>query len=387
MEEAPHVENEEQELDVFDRARLQFSDGPRLKLRISRYEDGKTAYLKQVDYDPEAIDEDWIRKKWGPGSYQLRFLDTENPQHGWSKVIDIASDTPIQSQQQAPSSGLTESFIVSMLQRQNEIMLSALVGKGGGSAPALGGSNEAMVELIRGMSSQNTELLRAAMNKPDTSSTMLSVFEKGLQLAADAKMDSEGGWMAQFGRIARELAPMLSEVARARAERPIVYTPPAPAPVRSIPATTTTPAKTNGTPAPAPAPNAPPSPSSPGFVRTDGGSPGETPTPPSSPSSSPSPSDDTMDLTRGMGDAVEHALRQFAPEILREAESGTDAREVADGVLQSIPPMFYPELEKLTPEKVIGIEPRLSQHRKFVTDLLDGFKDDGEGDGGSDATG
>lgn len=88
--------------------------------------------------------------------------------------------------------------------------------------------------------------------------------------------------------------------------------------------------------------------------------------------------DDTLNL-------VDHALQQFAPEILQAAREGQQPRDVADVVLNSLPPMFYPELEKLTAEKVIAIEPQLGQHRQFVAALLAGLKDEGD-DGGDDAT-
>lgn len=379
VEETPQLETAELERDVFEQARAIFSDGARVKLTVYRYDDGSMAYLKRVDWVPDSNDEEWIRKKWGAGAYQLRFTDSENPSHNWSKIIEIAADASPQSQQ-PQSAGGADSLIVSMLQRQNEIMLTALVTGTKGSTPSPAGGNEAMVELIKGMQAQNTELLRAAMSKPDTSQTMLSVFEKGLAIAQDVKLDSEGGWAAQFGRIARELAPMLSEVAKARAENPRpVIVPPAPSgatstsPARMLPATTL---PGNGAPRPTPA-TPPTSGGTPGFVRTDTGGGGSSPPanpPSSSPSSSSSSMDDTLDL-------VDHALRQFAPEILQAAREGREAVDVADVVLQSTPPVFYPELGKLTPEKVIAIEPQLAQHRQFVVELLEGLKDDGD-DGG-----
>jgi hypothetical protein len=352
--EEPRTEDEEP-LDAFERARAEFSGGPRVTLTIYRYDDGATAYLKRVGYEPEVVNEEWIRKKWGPGSYQLRFMDPENPSTRWSRVVEIAADVPSGTPSPA-APALGETFVLSMLQRQNEIMLQALVGSRGAAAAPAGG--DAFGKLIEGMQAQNTELLKASLARPDMSSTILTVFEKGLQIAGEAKLESEGGWLAQLSRAARELIPALAEMSKMRAAGPVVYpgvvtatTPRAPA----LPA-----GKQNGG-------ENPPS----GFVST-------APAPSSPPPgpSAPSPNSATS--------PADEAVRQFAPQILEAARGGASPADVAEGILQAIPPMFYPELDTLTPEKVFSAEPGLEAHRAFVEELLAALKepdDDNDGAG------
>jgi hypothetical protein len=306
--------------------------------------------LKRVGYEPEVVNEEWIRKKWGPGSYQLRFMDPENPSTRWSRVVEIAADVPATSLAPAVPA-LGETFVLSMLQRQNEIMLQALVGARGAAA-APGG--DAFAKLIEGMQAQNTELLKASLARPDMSSTILTVFEKGLQIAGEAKLESEGGWLAQLSRAARELLPALAEMSKMRAAGPVVY----PGVVATTPRTPPAlPAgKTNGEPS---------SPPGPGFVATAPSSPPA----PNSPSPTTSPADE--------------AVRQFAPQILEAARGGASPADVAEGILGAIPPMFYPELDTLTPEKVFSAEPGLEAHRAFVEELLRALKEQDDDDGGA----
>jgi hypothetical protein len=346
--EEPRSKDEEQ-LDAFERARAEFSGGPRVTLTIYRYDDGATAYLKRVGYEPEVVNEEWIRKKWGPGSYQLRFMDPENPSTRWSRVVEIAADVPASSPAQA-APALGETFVLSMLQRQNEIMLQALVGARGAAAAPAGG--DAFAKLIEGMQAQNTELLKASLARPDMSSTILTVFEKGLQIAGEAKLESEGGWLAQLSRAARELLPALAEMSKMRGAGPVVY----PGVVATTPRTPPAlPAgKTNGEPS---------SPPGPGFVATA----------PSSPPASSSPSPATS--------PADEAVRQFAPQILEAARGGASPADVAEGILGAIPPMFYPELDALTPEKIFSAEPGLEAHRAFVEELLAALKEPDDDDG------
>lgn len=331
---------EKDELDVFERARLEFSGAPRVKLTIYRYDDGETSYLKRVDYTPETIDEEWIRKKWGPGSYQLRFLDSENPQARWSRVITIAADTPAS----APAGSMLhgDSFLLETLRQQNMIMLQALIGKPG-AAPS---GNEAMVKLIEVMQSQNQTLLQANLNRPDMSSTLLTVFEKGLAIAADAKLESEGGWLSQIGRAARDLLPALQEMARMRVEPARVYpggvtptTPLNPPPPPMLPSGK----PTNGEPS--------------GFVAT-----------------SPAPATPT---TPGIGaeGILEQSIRSFAPDILQAIQQGATPADVADAILDAIPPRFYGEFKELSPELIVRVAPELGVNPQFVTELVESLRE------------
>lgn len=344
IEETP--DDEREELDPFERARLDFSGELGVKLTIYRYDDGDTAYLKRVPYDPESIDEEWIRKKWGAGSYQLRFLDEKGVRH-WSKVIHIASDaTP--GTAPAPASS-ADGMLLDTLRRQNEIMLQAVLARATApAAAASAGGSDAIVALIQGMQAQNAELLKSSLNRPDVSSTILQVLERGMSLAAEQRLDAEGGWMAQAARIAKELLPAISEITRARAT--------AMQTVRTLPG------------APHPPAGLPP-----------GGAPpmnGATTTnPPSSPPNVATP--DGID--------IDELIRSYAPSILEAISNQADPADVADTILGFIPPAFYDAFETLTPERAIRAAPALSQHRAYVEQLVAAMRDSNPSDeeGGS----
>lgn len=348
--EEPTAHDASEELDAFDRARLEFSGAAGVKLTIYRYDDGEVAYLKRVQYTPETIDEEWIRKRWGAGSFQLRFVD-ENGARQWSRVIHIAADTPPSSP--TSSSPSSADHVLEMLRRQNEIMLQGILARAAAPASSGGGGGmEAIVALIQGMQSQNAELLRASLNRPDISSTILTVLEKGMSIAADRQFEAEGGWLAQVARIAKEVLPTVSEIARARATMPMPGTLPvvgagvglppglpAGAPVAPPPASPTPGAPVNGAPA---SPN------------------------PSPPASSPV--------------ELDELVRNFAPSILEAIANGAKPEDVADEILRHLPPAFYTVFDELTPERAIRVSPAFSQHRDYIEALVASLKDTGEGE-------
>lgn len=332
--------DERDELDAFDRARLDFSGEPGVKLTLYRYDDGETAYLKRVAYDPGTVDEEWIRKRWGAGSYQLRFTDEAGSRH-WSKVIHIATDeTPKAAAPVVPSSS---SEYIETLRRQNEIMLQAMLARANApaGAPAVGGT-EAIVALIQGMQAQNAELLRASLNRPDVSSTILQVLERGMSIAAESRLDAEGGWMAQAARIAKELLPALSDLTRARTEA-----------MRHLPATGAGPGVPANPPGLPPGGGAP----SPGVN-------GET-----KPAPTPEAKADTIDL--------DEVIRNFSPSILDAIQTGAAPEDVADSILGYIPPAYYDTFEQLSADRAIRVAPALSQHRGYVERLVAAMKDSG----------
>lgn len=353
VEEAPTTTvDERDELDVFERARLEFSGAPSVKLTIYRYDDGATSYLKRVDYDPEAIDEEWIRKRCGAGEYQLRFSDPENIEARWSKIVSIAEDALPNQQPQGPSLG--ESLLMTTLQRQNEIMLQAFVaGRSGGGASAPAG-NEVMVKLIEGMQAQTNTMLQTALNKPDASASFLTIFEKATQLAADSKLDAEGGWFAQVARAAREILPALAEMRSTMPTPPTV--PGTTVPTLALPAPTppTPPAKVNGG-------DKPPSHR---FVST--GPPNPPPSEPTPPSNPPPEADEER--------VANDAVRQFAPEILQAIEEGAAPRNVAKEILDSVPRNYHYAFGHLEIERIIQTEPRFAQHRPFVSEVVNHLK-------------
>ena len=327
-------ENENEELDAFDRARLDFAGESGVRLTIYRYEDGEAAYLKRVQYS-ETIDEEWIRKKWGPGTYQLRFVD-EAGLRRYSKVVQIAADVAPASASPAPGAS-SETLFIETIRRQNELMLQAMLARATSpGAPGAGGGSEALVALVQGMQAQNIELLKSSLNRPDMSTTLLTVLERGMAIASESRIDSEGGWLAQVARIAKEVLPSIAEMARARAMAPPPGTRPAVA----------------SSPLALPPGGAPPS---------TGGNP-------------PTAGIDLDELVRG-----------YAPAILDAVRDGAKPDDVADSILGFLPPALYDELEPLTAERAIRVAPALSQHRGYVEQLVaslhEAIRDEDDGKG------
>lgn len=376
--EEPELDQEHvEELDVFERAKLEFSGPVAAKLTVYRYDDGETSYLKRVAYDPGTIDEEWIRKKFGAGTYQLRFQDPEMPQRVWSKVVSISPEQPPSS---SPASAANDS-ILETLRRQNEIMLQGLLARLATPAPAAaggggGGGNEALVELVRGMMTQNAELLRASVNRPDTSQTLLQVLERGMSFAAEAKLDSEGGWVAQLGKIAKDVLPVIQEMARHR---------PMPSGYPVAGAASTSPGRVNGAPMLGAG-------GGPGGAGPGGGGPpaGVVDTNPSAPpSSSPSPSSRTPSgpsgPSGGEGLDVEKLIREFSPAILNAIGQGIPPTALADEILRYVPPFYYGEFESLTTERVVQLNQSFGAHRAYIDELVTSLKDTGDDGDGDEA--
>jgi len=342
-----------EELDPFDRARIEFAGvETRIKVTILRYEDGTQKYLKRVDYYPDKIDPEWIRKKWGAGSYLLRFHDADNPRRGWSQVLEIAADESEHRSAAPSSSGID---MTQILFEQNKIMLQGLL-SANRSAPAGGGggSDPALLELVKGLQAQNNVMLQSALNRgggDGGADTFLGIFEKSLQIAADAKTDSEGGWLNQIGRIARDLLPALAEFQKMRPPAPAGS--PARAPMMPAPLL-----ESNNPATPASSSDEPP-------ITRPGAAPRNGAPKPAPASSGGEQEEDNM---------MEEALRQFAPEIVKAIEGGARPQDVADGILDSVPPMFYSEFEKLKPEDIIRFSPTLQPHRGFVSQLVEQLK-------------
>lgn len=321
--EEPEVD---QELDAFDRARLDFAGESGVRLTIYRYEDGEAAYLKRVQYS-ETIDEEWIRKKWGPGTYQLRFVD-EAGSRRYSKVVQIAADVAPASA--SPAQGASsDSLFIETIRRQNELMLQAMLARATSPGAPGAGGNEALVALVQGMQAQNLELLKSSLNRPDMSTTLLTVLERGMAIASESRIDSEGGWLAQVARIAKEVLPSVAEMARARAMAP----PPGTIPVAGAGATP-----------PSSLPALPP-----------GGAP-------------PGNGADANPPKGGLD--LDELVRGYAPSILEAVRTGSNPNDVADAILGYLPPALYDELEPLTADRAIRVAPALSQHRGYVEQLV-----------------
>jgi len=318
----------EDELDAFDRAKRDFAGAPGVRLTVYRYDDGETAYLKRIAYDPATVDEEWIRKKWGPGTYQLRFTD-EDGSRVWSKVVQIASDVSPDAPRGGPGAN-GDALFIATIQKQNEIMLQAVL-QGLRAPGAPPGDQAALVALIQAQAAQTTAILSSALNRPDISTTLLSVLERGMAIASEHQADAEGGWLAQVARIAKDVLPSMAEMARARAM-------PGPMPPGTMPV-----AGAGASSPPALPAGAPP--------KANG-----------APASPPAPAGPLLD--------VDELTRSYAPAILDAIGKGTAPEEVADVILGYLPPAVYDELEALTTERAIRAAPALSQHRPYVEQLV-----------------
>lgn len=212
------VEEEQPEIlqaDPFERARAEFSasDVGELKLRVDRYEEGeqREKYLRQVNYNPEVHNNDWIRKTWGPGSYLLRFYDSTR--RGWSKVVDLAADAPLATPP-APT-GTAHDELFAMLREQNAVMMQALLA--GRTAPAAGGMAEGvLLKLLEGNNELNKTLLSSMLNRGDTTATLLSTVEGITKVASELSSEQDGSWLGTIRAIAKEFMPVISQMVQAR---------------------------------------------------------------------------------------------------------------------------------------------------------------------------
>lgn len=104
---APEVETN----DPFERAECKFSSCYDAKLTVSRYlGGGREKYLCRVQYTPEIHTPDWLRDRFGPGTFRLRFGRTGNPRE-WSQVFSIAElKTKAKNRETIPSNRLSKSL-------------------------------------------------------------------------------------------------------------------------------------------------------------------------------------------------------------------------------------------------------------------------------------
>lgn len=329
----------DEEHDPFERARQDFGGAGDVKLKVYRYDDDfKQQFLKTVDFTPDLITPEWIRSRWGPGAYVLRFLNRDDGQE-WSQVFRIAADEKPQAA--APVAAHQPNFdLVSVLQKQNEILFTALLNRQ--TQPATSSSDPAILEFVK---SATASVFHNAFERPDTSQTLLGFFERALQIAQDSKSDSDGSIIPQLIKAAREVLPELTKM---RAAGPYLQPAPIPAKVIAIP-------MREGVPPP---PGVSAHPGSVGFVRPVASE------PVASPSSSPSPESNPSDTM------IDGAVASYAGEVLDAFREGTPPGEVASAILDSIPRNFWDRLQALTAGKIIALAPELGAFRPKVDELV-----------------
>lgn len=346
------AEGQRDELDPFELAVEEFGGSPSIKLQVYRYDDdGHQAYLRQVAWNPEHHDLDWVRSKWGPGTYLLRFHDRNQRNHTRSKVVTIAADTssappPASSAPSPTAANDATRELLEVFRKQNELLLSAIIARkeGGGESS----SSEILLKALEGNQTLNNTLLSHALSRGDTTTQIFEVFQRGLQLASELKTESEGGWLTGLRGVAKDLMPVIQEIVKQRANAPI--------PVESRPV-----------PPPA-ALNAPRVANAP----LDG------------PAGMPAnrerqePEAERPRTAQGAGQSEAEMAKQTiqmflgatAPMLAAAAQRGESPQNVADELLGEIGPNYYPLLAELTANQVIDQAPMLGQHRRFVEEVL-----------------
>lgn len=328
----------EDEDDPFRIALEEFGESEALTLQVYRYDSmtGKARYAKSVPFERKLHGLDWLQKFFGAGDYLLRFYDSE----GKSKNRTVSVDDPpgAKRESEAPAATNRNDELVSVLREQNSIFLKALLDRG----PAAAATDSPVTLKIL------DALLPSALAKPDISGPLLSMLEKGIGIAMEAKGEGEGGMAGLIRTVARELSPVLQEFARAR-----MMAPPMP-PVRVT--QPPMPAFPMPSPSPAPAPATPPAPAS------------SPPAPPSSP------------------DEVAKAIVEVGLPVIEQAwQTKEKPEDVADWILGEVPPNYYEQLEGLTYERVTAMNPRYGQiDRQWLEQVLSRVRAEAGSSGGEE---
>lgn len=313
----PILPDEGQEDDPFRMALEEFGESEALTLQVYRYDSmtGKARYAKSVPFERKLHGLEWLQRFFGAGDYLLRFYDSE----GKSKNRTVSVDDPPGAKKEpepAPAASNRNDELVSVLREQNAIFLKALLDRGPQAAAT---ESPVTLKIL-------DALLPSALAKPDISGTLLSMFEKGIGIAMETKSEGEGGMAGLLRTVAKELAPVLQEFARAR-----MMAPPMP-PVRVTPP----PMPTFPMPSPSPA------------------------TPPASPPSSPPPPmpSSPEEAAKAM---IEGTVR-LGVEIIEPAWRAKEKPEdVGDWILGEIAPNYYDHLSGLDFERLTAIHPRYAQ--------------------------
>lgn len=321
--------------DPFKIALDEFGEGEALTLQVYRYDPmtGKARYAKSVPFERKLHGLDWLQRFFGAGDYLLRFYDSEGKSKNRTVSVD---DPPGAKREPEPAPANRNDELVSVLREQNAIFLKALLDRGG-STPAT--ESPVTLKIL-------DALLPSALAKPDISGALLTMLEKGIGIAMEAKGEGEGGMTGLIRTVARELSPVLQEFARAR-----MMAPPMP-PVRVTP-----PPFMPAFPAPAPVP--PPAPAPPAPV----------PAPPSSPE----------EAAKAM---VEGTVQMGFPIVARAHQEHEKPEDVADWILGEIAPNYYEHLAELTYDRITAVNPGYAQlDRQWLESVLTRIREEASAGG------
>lgn len=324
------------DLDPFDRVRAEFGDsvdGGRVKMTILQVpSNGDPAFLMSVDYTEETHGPEWIRDQFGPGKYVLRFFD-RNTKQQWSKRFTIA---------RLPGEAVEEGGgdeLLKLLREQNREMLQHTLTTKGVAAHA---PDPAMVAMVEQQSTLMQMLLGSLLNKPDATGLFISSAEKIFDVVSTMKGETSGDWISQLPKLVKELRPVLESLR-----------PPVPVDSRALAPGAPRP------PAPLPVPV-------PGFTRTGQGN---TLAPDGASVSDIQPSQ--------LSGTLDELLGHYALQFLKSAEQHMEPGEIANGVLDSVPALYHPALQDITPERIIALEPGLTAHGEWLARMCEHVKDGG----------
>ena len=301
---------DEPEDDPFERARQAFGDDPQgVRLEVYRYdaENLRHKYVKGFPWNRAIHNQDFIRERWGPGCYQLRFRSAED---NWTQVVDIDRDANpvVPTTAPTPSSSFGMEKLVEVLIAQNSMLLQAIVTRSGG-----GTDTTLIAKMMEGQQALTTSLLTSSLQKSDTTQNLLGALEKLTKFASEMQSESDGGLVGTIRGLVKDFAPVISEV---------IKNPP-----RALP------------PGAATVP-----------VNGIGGS-------------SPTGGD-----VSGMIDIV---LRQYLPELKAAAERGEAPEELAEEILGEIPPRHYRHFDSLTLDRILSLDPHLKMHEAWIARVVE----------------
>lgn len=335
--------------DVFSRAMAAFGADPDgIKLQVFRMESGEDdAWLEAFDYDPELHDAEFMRTRFGPGKYRLKFRDRDYRYKMQQKIsIAARAGDPDPASSSPASASYNDRLLEILLADRNrseenftKLVTGLLLRDSNG-----GGAGSSVNKLMEVMSAQNTALLNTLLTARSGGSpgeSILKALEAGLRVASEVKSDSEGGWLGFAKSLTRDIGPVLAQVL---SQRPPVATP--------VPGVTV-----------------PTAPATAGAI-----------SPPSSPevsSSSPSsPSSPAPDDVNTVASTFQGYLTRTLPIVEAWAKEGMDPADAAGEILDSVGLAYHPLFDSLQIQDVLTYQPSLGEFqthdgRRWIDQVLD----------------
>lgn len=325
------------EIDPFDRARLSFGKdtGEVIRVKFALCSpDGGEKHLETLEYDPEVHTEEFIRSRYGPGRYRLRFVGGSDWRYRMAFTVDLAplpsSSSGALSSSPAPASAPSNFDLLEYFKRDSERaraefnqLVLAVIGR-----PSPAGSGDSGIgKIVEVLGSQNAKLLEIMLSRSSSPAgagavdVVLKALELGMQTVSEAKADQEGGWVSAVRGLARDLAPVLSQLVTQRGIAPGALPGGAPAP-----AAVAVPPPGNVVAFPAPGSPVPPAAAVPDSV------------------------------FRSM-------LTEYAPAVLQAARVGQAPIDFAGSVLDSVGVLYHPLFDSLTSNDLVSLQPELGQIR------------------------